>query len=392
MSTAPLITRVVLKNYKSIGACDVSLNRLTFLVGPNGAGKSNFLDALRFVADSLRSSLDHALRDRGGIKEVRRRSAGHPTHFGIRLELQLPSGIPGAYSFRVAAVEPGGYEVQSEECEVGAAQFKVRRGEVQHITANVSPPASIDRLYLVNAAGLPQFRPAYDALQAMGFYSLNPQVIREPQAPDAGALLMRDGRNLPSVLATVFRDERAKQWVLEYLGKVVPGIEGVEAKPVGTLETFEFRQQVEGDKRPWKFPAASMSDGTVRALGILVALAQLQAKVPLVGIEEPEVALHPAAAGVLRDCLRDAAERLQVVVTSHSPELLDDPEIRDGDIRAVIAERGTTAIGPLDDAGRAALSKHLYTAGELLRLNQLLPDPAAVSSASRARLALFGEG
>lgn len=45
-----------------------------FLVGPNGSGKSSFLDSVKFVADSLSTSLDHALRERGTIKEVRRRS------------------------------------------------------------------------------------------------------------------------------------------------------------------------------------------------------------------------------------------------------------------------------------------------------------------------------
>jgi len=62
-----LLRRVVLKDYKSIKACNVSLGSLAFLVGPNGSGKSNFLDALRFVADALRTSLDHAMRERGGI-------------------------------------------------------------------------------------------------------------------------------------------------------------------------------------------------------------------------------------------------------------------------------------------------------------------------------------
>ncbi len=67
MADSTFLTLVRLKNYKSIGACDVELGPLTFLIGPNGSGKSNFLDALRFVADGLRNSLDHALRDRGGI-------------------------------------------------------------------------------------------------------------------------------------------------------------------------------------------------------------------------------------------------------------------------------------------------------------------------------------
>ena len=65
-----LPTRVTLRNYKSIAACDVSPAPLSFLVGPNGSGKSNFLDALRFVADALRSSLGDALSERGGIGGV----------------------------------------------------------------------------------------------------------------------------------------------------------------------------------------------------------------------------------------------------------------------------------------------------------------------------------
>jgi len=112
----PFVSRVVLKNYKSIAACDVQLGHLVFLVGPNGSGKSNFVDALRFVADALRTSLDHAMRERGGIKEVRRRSTGHPTHFGIRLEFNLHSGESGHYAFRIGARPHGGYEGQNEEC------------------------------------------------------------------------------------------------------------------------------------------------------------------------------------------------------------------------------------------------------------------------------------
>lgn len=93
-----LLTRIVSRNYESIAACDVRPAQLSFLVGPNGSGKSNFLDVLRFVADSIRFSLDHALRDRGGIGEVRRRSGGHPHRFAIRLGC-TSSTYPGSLSF-----------------------------------------------------------------------------------------------------------------------------------------------------------------------------------------------------------------------------------------------------------------------------------------------------
>ena len=189
---------------------------------------------------------------------------------------------------------------------------KVDAGEVT-TSAKVAPAAATDRLYLVNASGLAEFRPVYDAFSRMGFYSLNPDRVRDLQPPDAGELLVRDGSNIASVLAQLGTHYPAtKQRIEEYLAKVVPGVRSVDVKVVGPKETIEFRQVVAGSKEPWRFLAANMSDGTLRVLGILVALFQsggngTSLRVPLVGIEEPEVALHPGAAGVLLDSLRDAS-------------------------------------------------------------------------------------
>ena len=390
MASSVFLTQVALKNYKSIAACNVRLGPLTFLVGPNGAGKSNFVDALRFVTDSLRASLEHALRERSGIGEVRRRSGGHPNHFWLKLFFSLPSGGSGYYAFRIGARPQGGFEVQDEECRVHRPPetlgpdhyFRVKSGEVLEITES-GPAASTDRLYLVAASGLAAFRPVYEGLSHMGFYNLNPDRIRDLQSPEAGEILARDGSNITSVLSGLAKKSPAvKQRIEEYLAKVVPGIEGVDVRQFGPKETLEFRQQVAGSQAAWRFLAGSMSDGTVRALGILVALFQSAngsgARVPLIGIEEPEIALHPAATGLLLEGLREASRTTQVVVTSHSPDLLDDENLDANSILAVHAEGGSTHIAPLDQVGREALSERLYTPGELLQLDQLRPDPALV--------------
>ncbi len=390
---ATFVVGVKVKNFKSIGGCDVRLAPLTFLTGPNGSGKSNFLDALRFAADSLRTSLDHALRDRGGIAEVRRRSGGHPTHFGIRLDFRLRDGASGHYAFLVGARQHGGHEVQREECLIrrpgllGADEFVVENGELR--SAPLGPAPSPDRLYLGNVSGLPQFRPIYDALSNMGFYNLNPDSIRDLQSPAPGRLLSRDGSNLASVLDQLAKlNPEIKKRIEEYLAAVVPGVQGVDAKAIGPKETLLFRQLVAGSNDPWRFLAANMSDGTLRALGVLVALFQsarpaAAPPVSLVGIEEPELALHPAAAAVLLDGLREASEHTQVLVTSHSPDLLDNPSIEANSILAVYSESGNTQIAPLDDKTRDVLRRRLYTAGELLRMDQMRPDPEKVDLSSR---------
>ncbi|MCY3550213.1 MAG: AAA family ATPase [Candidatus Poribacteria bacterium] len=402
MKDSTFITRVILKNYKSIAACDVQLQPLTFLVGRNGAGKSNFLDALRFVADALNTSLDHAIRDRGGIDGVRRRSRGPPNHFSIRLEFTLPESFTGHYAFQIRTRSPGGYEVQVEECRIenklcltSEEYFRVESGTVTDTSMEVAPAAAIDRLYLVNASGLPEFRPVYDAFSRMGFYNLNPDKIRDLQDPDLGDVLLRDGRNLTSVFKQL--SPTVKQDIEEYLTIIVPGIQGVEIEKFGGKETLAFRQNVVGDKHPWRFLANNMSDGTLRLLGILVALFQgnhgTQKRVSLVGIEEPEIAMHPAMVGALLDEFRHAAHKAQVIIITHSPDLLDEKSLDIGSVLVVEADDGNTVIAPVDEIGRSVVHDKLFTTGELLRMDQLQPDPASVVSAKKApQLPLFNFG
>ncbi len=396
-----LLRRVVLRNYKSIAACDVSPAQLTFLVGPNGSGKSNFLDALSFVADSLQHSLDHALRTRGGITEVRRKSSGHPTHFGMRVEFDVGVAT-GHFAFTVDARKGGGYGLQDEECVVLPRDdapphyYRVSSGEVKS-SVPTFPAVSPRRLALASASGLPAFRPVYDALSLSGFYDLNPAAIRTMQSPDPGELLSRDGGNVASVLDRIARrSPQAKKMIEEYLGKIVPGIAGVDRKSVGPVETLEFRQRVTGAQHPWRFHSASMSDGTLRAIGLLVALFQTNGRRSegrsLVGVEEPEAALHPGAAGIIVDALGHAAERKQVLVTSHSADLLDEEEIGGGRVLAVVSEDGITRIGPLDEVGASVLRDHLYAAGELMGMDRLAPDSGLASPTIRQSDLFGGSG
>ncbi len=386
------ITRVRLRHYRSIAACDVSLGPLTLLVGPNGSGKSNFLDALRLTAQALTENLDNALRERGGVTEVRRRSRGHPNHFGVTVEFRNETSH-GSYSFQVGAVSGADYRITREECEVRPLErqrredvvtlaqlmegekFTVRQGELIHATGTVMPPASKDRLYLVAASGLEQFRWVYDGLANINVYNINPDAIRHFQKPDSGELLRRDGANIASVIERLRREgPETKRRIEEYLSHVVEGVVGVERQGLGAWETIQFRQRVAGDAAPWTFPATSMSDGTLRALGVLTALlAHTHGTSSPVGVEEPEAALHPAAAGLLLDAMRDASASRQVFVTTHSPDLLDSLAIQPEELLAVRAVDGITEIAPLDRAGQQALCESLYTPGELLRTNQLIP-------------------
>lgn len=385
----PFLRRVRIQNYKSIGNCDVMLAPLTVLVGRNGSGKSNFLDALSFVVDGLRGSLDHAIRTRGGFGEIRRRGQRNVL---IALELVLPERRSARYGIEIAAASrTGAYMVGLETLQILDDKDSVvdsfsrsEEGPVETGRPN-PPPAQEDRLYLGIAAGLPEFRAAYDALLAMGFYNFNPEAMKELRTPDRSEILQQDGGNIASVIARLSQSGSIER-LRDYLREIVPGITKVERVPLGPKETLRFWQMVQFSQHSSEFYASSMSDGTLRALGALVAVAQLvdhEHQVRLVGIEEPETALHPAAAGALMDALREATIHTQVLVTSHSPDLVDHVNTEEDALLVVESRDGTTVIAGADPSSLKVIKEHLFTPGELLRMDQLQPDDESIKRQSQ---------
>jgi predicted ATPase len=389
------IQQVQIQNYKSIAQITVDLGSFTVLVGPNGSGKSNFIDALAFVQECLSGSIELAFKNRGGIAAVRRRSAGHPTHIGIRLIMNLRDDLYADYSFEIAAKPREQFSVARERCVVQkfmgqSHSFEIQDGEFTTPIPGIRPKLVPDRLALIAASGTDEFRPVYDFLTSMRFYSIVPVRLRELQEPDAGDFLKRDGSNAAAVLKRLQEEAQGDgqyDRVCRLLSRVVDGIKKVEYRAIGQKETLQFKQDV-GLEHPWTFNALNMSDGTLRVLGLLLAVYQ-PGPYSVVAIEEPEATVHPAVAEVVVEVLMDAANQRQVLLTSHSPDILDYKELTDNQIRVVAMEHGRTLIAPVSQAGRDAIRERLYTPGELLRSGELSPDLKAAEQAAQ-QLSLFG--
>lgn len=398
MAKRSMLRQIQIRDYKNIAATVVNLQSLTVLVGPNGAGKSNFVDALSFVADSLNHSIQLAFANRGGITAVRRKSGGHPTHMGMRLHLILADGGWADYAFEIATRPREAFSVAHERCIVQPLmqprhEFEVEHGRFTHEVPGIRPRVEPDRLALTVLSAVEEFRPIYDFLTNIRRYNLSPESLRELQDPDPneGAVLLSDGSNAPAVLRRISEDGEGNDHVHEricrLLGTIVPGTTDVQPKSLGQKETLEFRQDV-GLQHEWRFDALNMSDGTLRALGILLAVYQPRPASVMI-VEEPESTIHPAATEILMDILLDGAERSQILVTTHSPDVLDNKRLTDNQIVVVESVQGVAQITPLTETTREVIRQRLYTPGELLRQGELQVDRDYADRAAR-QLDLFG--
>jgi predicted ATPase len=110
----------------------------------------------------------------------------------------------------------------------------------------------------------------------------------------------------------------------------------------------------------------------------------------LLVIEEPETSVHPGAADAIVDVLKAASTQHQVLITTHSPEVLDAEGIGEANLRAVNWIDGATQIGSIPINARNALQQHLCRAGQLFRM-QVLDAPDLFDEVSAAQITLFEE-
>lgn len=394
------ITRVVLENYKSIAFCDVKLGPLSILVGPNGAGKSNFLDGLRFLSEAMNGPVDKVFDSRGGFGRVIRRA--HPTasHVGFRIEFTTADGSQGHYSLRLRDDAKEGYVNEKEKCVVGAKTgYTVVEGVPSAGAELTMPQLGRGSLYLPIMTANLRFRNVFNLIDGFRFY--NPDMrylLHSASEEDSNRGLKDDASNLPNVVnylrvsnsvrtALGSQDTSVLDRIVQYMQVINPQIGRVETQAFGGFRRLQFFLRGSDEE----FHPRQMSDGTLRSLAVLVALFEpsLVSKVSLVGLEEPETALHPAATGALFDAMREASGSVQVLATTHSADLLDKKEIDTDAILSVELVDGTTRIGHLDHTGRQALRQELYTPGELMRMNYLRPEPSKIPNDPEIESLLF---
>ncbi|MEO8495027.1 MAG: AAA family ATPase [Planctomycetota bacterium] len=336
------------RSFKSQTWCPGDLN---LLIGPNASGKSNLLRVLEMVSVGARGGLGKWVQQEGGIdpllwdgqvNELKVRFKTTPADFGrdttrdsLTYELQLVR-LGQSSSFRIDYEMLGNFyrvEQGSSSQPFKLIERTAGRGvlfdENEH--SLVAPEASIpdDETLLSQVSGpftqnrdLTEYQKQLSTWKIhQGFHTHREAAIRLPQVTRTDTQVSADGQNLISVLHSLYMGSREFKNEINTAMRAAFGDDFEELVfPPAADQRIQLRVRWRSLRREQS--AADLSDGTLRFLFLLAVLAN-PSPPPLIAIDEPETGLHPSMLPIVAEYARDAADRSQVILTTHSAELLD---------------------------------------------------------------------
>lgn len=338
--------RMRLKNWRNFVDVDVEIGDRLFITGPNAAGKSNFLDAFRFLRDIAKDGggLQQAVKDRGGLSKIRCLAARR--HPDVEIEVTLTDQ---------ASTDPWRYGIGLRQEQRGARRLLLGYERVWRADKLLlSRPDRDDReddqrmtqTHLEQIASNKKFRSIADTFSRTLYLHLVPQLLRYP------GLANRDAAGedpfglkfLERVMTTPDKTRKARlRKIAQALKVAVPEFESL-------ADTRDERgmPHLEAMYRHWRYNASrqredQFSDGTLRLIGLLWSLLDGDS---LLLLEEPELSLHSSIVARLPALIwrLQRARQRQVILSSHSADLFNDPGIRDDEVALLLPKgsEGTT--------------------------------------------------
>ena len=363
------------RDYRSLRAADVAIDDLNVFIGANASGKSTILDALRFLSEAvLARDFKGPMFSRGGMLHLAWKGADAAL---IELVARVADGddafewsvrlLRRDYEFdveeRVSQMRPGSPPTELLRSSGGRGEWwSGERSE--HVPLSQGPTSCA----LAAAAADASF-PAHEVARFIarwGFFDPNPFLLRRDWSSIESTRLDHFGRNLAETLYRL--DENTRQRILEATKAIIGLPENIEPRLAEEEDRFYFVQQEEGLR--YRVHQMGASSGTLRMLALMTAL-HTSSEAKLIGIEEPENYVHPGALSAFVEYLGEVGENIQLVVTTHSPLVLDalgDPNVvrvvrRDLQEGTTIEEGDARGVRDALDASGFGLGEYYQTRG-----------------------------
>jgi len=356
-----VITELEIEGFKSFGspADTLRLGALNFVVGANASGKTNLLAALRFLQNAVMQNVDYAVNDLGGSSEVRNkllRQRREPKPVRFRIKCAMPEIEWESPKNKTVSSEYFDYDVkldlrsadnvpviESESLRVPLVSegkkhvFTLMRDASKVIITDPLQPSQKKREIPVPeqeatrlALGVGFFAlPCVILREEIGewrFYNISPHTARQPYREGPDIDLGPAGENLAVILHKIERDQQGQDIdaIVQGLRSVVPGFKSIKTTQLPVEGKWAF--QILEEKIRGAINPASISDGTIRLLTLLVITTWTAKHASLIAIEEPENGVHPHLSEHIVEILKTASRRHQFIITTHNPNFLDHLE------------------------------------------------------------------
>jgi predicted ATPase len=343
-----LLHSIQLKNFLSYGpeTPPLKLENLNIIIGPNGSGKSNLLEAVALLKTTPQE-LVRPIRLGGSVRDWLWKGSSELPVASLEVVVDTSDTpvIKKPLRYRFDFTETGKrFEIVDERIEysepfpgeegpfffykyennnpiinvntLGKKGWKERRltretidPEKSILAQRYDPDTYLELSYLVDK---------FKAIRIYRDWTFGPMAsVRQPQTFDVpGATLADDMSNLARILSSIKKEHTAHAKMLEFLSAAYEGLDGFDFDIAsGKAEIYIREGHI-------NIPVTRLSDGTLRLLCLLPVLCD-PSPPPLICIDEPELGLHPDVINMMADALRYASERTQLIVTTHSPGLVD---------------------------------------------------------------------
>ncbi len=328
------LKKIRVEGFRRLHRVEVDMRPLMVMIGANGVGKSSLLDAIRLFSASAGGSMSRALSDMGGVTDVLTR--GHSEGITLAAEMEVEAHAPLEYSL---CIEPKGQtysilqETLSQSHEGFSGPFKhieSRHGDVQYFDRNdgklVRPNWAYNPLESALSQVPKMFKQPEELRRVLGSVTQYHVLDVGPRAPVTMPQQMKpvdlpgaDGEDLVTFLYYLRESNPTRYEVVEdTLRSAFPGFESLSFPPVAAgMLSITWKE------KHFNTPLYmhQLSEGTLRFLW-LISLLQSPGLSTVTMIDEPEVSLHPELLSILADLMREASERTQVIVATHSDRLV----------------------------------------------------------------------
>lgn len=369
----PVLKRIHIAGFRSLRDVTLELSPINVLIGPNGAGKSNFLAALRMIMLMRAQSLRLFVAEQGGASSL--------LHFGpsttreLRFRLDFESEHDAvAYDATLQYRAGDSFAFVNETAELR------RQGELALAKRSLGVGHDESRLLDV-AANLSEsvVRGAQYAISQIGYFHFHDTSATSPLRQNSHqadtAFLRSDGANLAAFLYRLKNSDadgtrQAWQLISGLVRRIAPFIKELTPDLVAPDKPQQSAVRLYWvDQRGYRFDAHDLSDGTLRAIALITALAQPSSCRPLfIAIDEPELGLHPAAVSIVAALMSSISVSHKVLIATQSPALLD--HFKPEDVVVVEQRGGETEFKRLDPTELETWLED-YTLAELYDKNVL---------------------